>query len=106
LFEYVGSTNKFYQVESEKQKDHEKPITGLDYNRKMGLIASSCQQGIIKIWSLEKRFIREIVFPHKVESICFYNDTGDLLISHEQRVSLLLFKTYSNKCFGQVMLNT
>jgi len=94
-----------YQIESEKQKEHEKPITGLDYNRKLGLIVSCCSQGSIKIWSIDKKFIREISFPHKVDSVCFFNSKGDILISHEQRVSMIKYSSYRTKVFNYVMLN-
>ena len=60
-------------IESEKQKEHESYLTGIDYNKKLGLIVSSCQGGIIRIWNLNKKFLREITFPHRIDSVCFYN---------------------------------
>lgn len=89
VFEYENGT--LYLIESEKQKEHEKSITGFDYNRKLGLVVSSCEAGQIKVWSVDKAFIREIQLPHKVESVCFHNQSGDILVSHEKNVSQIKF---------------
>lgn len=103
LFRYDGCTNQFLQIESDKQNEHDCPITAVDYNRQLGLLVSSDQGGFIKLWSLDKKFIREIQFPHQVDAICFFNTKGDLLVSHEQRVSLLQYSVYENKFFDIVM---
>ena len=82
-FEYDHDMQTLYLIESEKSKEHEAPLTGLDYNKKLGLLESSCEGGSIRIWSPDKKFLREIAFPHKVDSVCFFNSTGDILVSHE-----------------------
>ena len=33
---------KFNNIESEKSKDHETELSGLDFNRDVGLLVSSC----------------------------------------------------------------
>ena len=71
----------------------------------MGLVVSSDESGCIKIWSVDKKFIREIQLPHQVDSVCFLNSDGDLLISHEKRVSKLEYKMFKSKIFGYVMTN-
>lgn len=102
VFEYDGETQVLSLIESEKQKEHEAPLTGLDYNRNLGLIVSSCAAGSIRIWSRDKKFLREIAFPHKVDSACFYNAAGDILVSHEQRVSLVAYARYKTDTFDYV----
>jgi len=87
-------------MESEKSKEHEAPLTGLDYNRKLGLLVSSCEGGSIRIWSPDKKFLREIAFPHKVDSVCFFNASGDILVSHEQRVSVIAYERYMTESFN------
>ena len=89
-------------MESEKSKEHEAPLTGLDYNRKLGLLVSSCAGGSIRIWSPDKKFLREIAFPHKVDSVCFFNSTGDILVSHEKRVSVIAYQRYKTEAFEYV----
>lgn len=42
----------------------------------------------------DKQLIREINFPNKVDSVCFLNEEGDLVVGHEQRLSVIRFKTY------------
>lgn len=99
VFQYDGKTQKFYLVESEKQKEHEAPLTGFDYNRKLGIVVTSCEGGSIRIWSREKKFKREIIFPHRIDSVCFANARGDLLVSHDKRVSQILYQRYKTKTF-------
>ena len=53
----------------------------------------------MRLWSRDKKFIREIVFPTKVDSVCFLNSAGDLLISHAKRISCIKFTTYWSKVF-------
>lgn len=102
---YNGETEILSMVESEKQKEHEAPLTGLDYNRELGLMISSDNDGSIRIWSKDKKFMREITFPHKVDSVCFYNAQGDILVSHEQRVSIILYKKYKTETFEYIANN-
>ena len=49
--------------------------------------------------------MREITFPHKVDSVCFYNAQGDILVSHEQRVSLILYARYKTETFDYIANN-
>jgi hypothetical protein len=46
---------------------------------------TSDHSGIIRIWSAKKKFLREIKFPpeHQIDSVCFVNAEGDLLVSHK-----------------------
>lgn len=62
-------------------------------------MVSSCQGGTIKIWSKDKVFLREINFPNKVDSVSFFNSNGDILVSHDQRVSIIKFDKYKTKSF-------
>ena len=62
-----------YLIENEKQKEHDSVVTGVDSSRYVKLIVTSDRGGSIKLWSLEKRFMREITFPHPVDSVCFLN---------------------------------
>jgi len=89
-------------LESEKSKEHEAPLTGLDYNRKLGLMVSSCEGGSIRVWSPDKKFLREIAFPHSVDSVCFFNASGDILVSHESRVSVITYEVYKTQSFAYV----
>jgi len=56
-------------------------------------------KGAIRVWNRDKKFLREIQLPTSVESVCFLNKNGDLLISHASRVSRLRFETYWTKVF-------
>ena len=78
------------------------PLSGIDYNRKLGLMVSSCEGGSIRIWNTDKKFLREIALPHKADSVCFLNAQGDILVSHEKRVSLINFARYKTDTFDYV----
>ena len=101
-FQYDGETQVLSLVESEKQKEHESPLSGMDYNRKQGLVISSCEGGSIRIWNCDKKFLREIALPHKADSVCFFNAEGDILVSHEKRVSLITSARYKTGTFDYV----
>ena len=60
---------------------------------------TSDAHGNIRIWNKDKKFMREIIFPHPVDSVCFLNTSGDLLVSHEERISVIKFETYWTKSF-------
>lgn len=42
----------------------------------------------------EKQLLREINFPNRVDSLCFINEAGDLLVGHDRRLSVIRFITY------------
>ena len=88
-----------YLIENEKQKEHDSVVTGIDSSRYVRLIVTSDKGGSIKLWSLEKRFMREIVFPDPVDSVCFLNEKGDILVSHVQRISKIKYETYWTSTF-------
>lgn len=92
-------------IEAEKQKEHEAVLTGHDYNRHLGLFVTSCAGGYVRIWNQDKLFLREISFPHRVDSVCFFNSEGDILVSHEKRVSMIDYERYTTKSFDYVAEN-
>ncbi len=95
----TGTDAHMYLVDNEKQKEHDSKVTGIDSSQFVKLIVTSDVGGSIKIWSLEKRFMREIQFPHAIDSISFMNKEGDLLVSHVQRISKIKFATYWTSSF-------
>lgn len=71
----------------------------MDSNPHRRLIVTSDNGGSVKIWSLEKRFLREIQFPKQIDSVCFLNREGDILVAHEQRISKIRYETYWTSSF-------
>lgn len=43
--------------------------------------------------------MREIQFPHPIDSVCFLNEKGDILVSHVNRISVVRFETYWTSSF-------
>ena len=88
-----------YLVDNEKQKEHDSKVTGVDSSRHVHLIVTSDAGGSIKLWSLDKRFMREISFPHPIDGVCFLNERGDILVSHVHRISKICYETYWTSSF-------
>ena len=88
-------------IETDKTKEHEQNITALDFHRTLNLFVSSCEGGLVKIWTTnniknlgDKQMVREITFPNKVDSVCFMNEHGDIMVAHDKRISVIKFQTY------------
>ncbi len=95
------TTQKIHLIETDKTREHEDYLTAIDYHRNLNLIVTSCAAGQVKLWSTnnmrglgDKCLIREINFPNRVDSVCFLNEAGDLLVGHEKRLSVIKFRTY------------
>ena len=71
----------------------------MDSNKFCKLIVTSDESGIIRLWNLDKKFMREIQFPTPIDSVCFMNANGDILVSHVERISLIRFESYWNTTF-------
>lgn len=95
----LTKTEVLLYVEQEKQREHDSPLTGYDYNKFVNLLVTSDSAGMLRLWTRDKKFIREIQFPHPIDSVCFLNTRGDLLVSHEERISVIKFETYWTKSF-------
>ena len=85
-------------IETDKSKEHESNLTALDFHRNLNIFVSSCEGGMVKIWTTnnnkglgDKQLIREITFPNKVDSVCFMNKEGDILVAHDTRISVIKF---------------
>eukprot|EP00347_Sterkiella_histriomuscorum_P004241 403361206 len=65
---------KIYRQETDKTKEHDSSLTGLDYHPLLQLLVTSCTEGLIKIWKMPKKIlVKEIKFPGKIDSVCFRN---------------------------------
>ena len=101
MYEFNGDQKEIYHLENEKQKEHDCTVTGCDSNKFRNLIVTSDTSGMVRIWDSNKRFLREIQFPHSVDGVCFLNCQGDILVSHVERISHIRFETYWTTTFTQ-----
>jgi len=100
LFE-IDAEKRVHLIETDKAKEHEAGLTAIDFHRTLNLVATSCEGGQVKVWSTQnvrglgdKQLLREINFPNRVDSLCFINEAGDLLVGHDRRLSVIRFITY------------
>lgn len=91
-----------YFSHRQSPKEHDLALSGFDWLKSLKLIVTSDHSGCIRIWSDDKKFLREIRFPpnHPIDSVCFLNAQGDLLVSHAQRISFIQFETYWTTTFS------
>ena len=73
IFTYDGESDKLTWIESEKGREHDSPLTGCDYNSHLELLVTSDITGIIRLWTKDKKFLREIQFPDPIDSVSFLN---------------------------------
>lgn len=99
LFEFNSQDDSLCWIESERAREHDSQLTGCDYSVKLGLIVTADVNGVIRVWTKNKKFVREINFPDKIDSITFLNSEGDLLVSHAQRISKIKMTEYWTKTF-------
>lgn len=50
LFEIDGE-KRVHLVETDKAREHEAPLTAIDFHRNLNLVATSCEGGQVKVWS-------------------------------------------------------
>lgn len=55
-------------------------------------MVSTCSSGLIKLWDLNKNIIKEITFPHQIDSVCFMKE--DILVAHDQKISKIKSKKF------------
>ena len=74
-------------------------MTSRDFNQRLKVLVTGDLKGNIRLWSEDKLFLREIQFPTSIDSVCFLNSKGDLLVSHANRISLIKVETYWTEVF-------
>ena len=92
---------RVHLVETDKSREHEASLTAIDFHKNLNFMVTACQGGQVKIWSTnnvkglgDKQLIREINFPNKVDTVCFMNEHGDILVGHDRRLSVIKFQAY------------
>ncbi len=99
LFEFCSVDDALMWIETPKFREHDCELAGCDYSPAMKILVTADKKGAIRIWSKDKKFLREIALPDQIDSVCFLNDQGDLLVSHNQRISKIEFSAYWTKTF-------
>lgn len=106
IFEFNGKKEELYLLETEKSCEHDSQLTGFDYSPQLKIFVTSDGKGVLRVWNKDKKFLREINFPTAIDSVCFLNSRGDLIVSHAKRVSTIKFETYWTKTFDYFGVTT
>ena len=94
LFKYDEDMQDICFIKQEFQLEHEKKISDFSSYPSKNLFISSSIDGYAKIWNCKKDLIREIKFPEAVYSVSFQNDSGDILVGHHGKVSMVTAEDY------------
>lgn len=79
----------------EHDDDHGKEITSIVGLSSLSIFATSSLDGTVKIWDGEENtLIREIQFQEPVNSVCFNNARGDLIVGLSNQVGLVRMQDY------------
>ena len=65
-----------------------------DYLSSKKIFITCCEKGFVKIWDSNKNIIREITFSDPINSACFLNNEGDILICHRDKVTMIVHQMY------------
>ena len=60
LFEFDGSDDKLYWLETSRDREHDCTLSGADFNQKLQLLVTSDTKGAVRVWNRDKKFLREI----------------------------------------------
>ena len=94
IFEWDRKQKSLYLLETDKQHDHDKDITGIDVHQQERFFVTSGMDGRVKIWNFNRQLLREVNFPEPIKACCFKNEECDLLIGHVEKVSIVLASLY------------
>lgn len=65
-----------------------------DFKEDEGLFVTGGEDGFVKVWTYQKQLIREIKFPKEVNCVSFISKTGDILVGHKEKISILKADDY------------
>ncbi|CAF0852544.1 unnamed protein product, partial [Brachionus calyciflorus] len=81
--------------------EHRQKVEVIDVCHSLKLFLSCSFDGLIKIWSSNKKLIADIFLDNTLSSCCFLNSNGDLLISWQKH----LFKITLNRIIHELKKN-
>lgn len=84
-------------LKDDNSDEHEDAITCFDILLAKGLYVTGDAgdgEGLVKVWNCKKQLIREVKFVEPINSVCFLNLEGDLLVGHSGNLSRLDASAY------------
>ena len=85
----MNRRSALYKLPNTKLDEHENGLCGIDYHQKLELFATGGPDQTVKIFNLKKEILKEIKFPQPVSGVVFLNPAGDLMIGHNEKVSVV-----------------
>jgi len=98
--------NELNSLYTNKDSEHERKITGfislfffknilgIDVNEELEMFITTAEDGIVKIWNWDKVLLREIKFAENIGAGLILNNECDLIIAHQNKVSIVRASTY------------
>ena len=97
LFSWNEEQNKLQRLDFDKSDEHEDKLTCCDILERQGLYVTGDKDGLVKIWNFKKQLIREVKFVEAVNSVCFLNQTADIIVGHSGNLSRLNCRDYMDR---------
>ena len=88
----LNKQSALYKLPNSKLDEHYGGLGGIDYHPKLELFISGGPDATVKIFNIKKEVFKEIKFPQPVTGVVFMNPEGDLMISHEEKVSVVPYQ--------------
>jgi hypothetical protein len=80
------------KLETNKLNDHNVGMTCSDFHDELNIYVTGGLDQYVRVFNLKKELLKEVLFPQPVESICFMNRHGDMVVGHDTKVSLIKFE--------------
>ncbi|ELT93743.1 hypothetical protein CAPTEDRAFT_227356 [Capitella teleta] len=93
------------RLDHSPEDDHMDNITALSSCPKMNLLASSSNDGTIRIWNEKNHLCRVISMNTVPSSLCFCSQRGDLLVGVNSHIHRIDYKEYMPKAYRFKMIS-
>ena len=88
----MNKQSALFKLPNSKLDEHFGGLGGIDFHPKLEIFVSGGPDATVKIFNIKKEILKEIKFPQPVTGVIFKNPEGDLMISHEEKVSVVRYQ--------------
>ena len=88
------SFSKLQSLKHQLEDEHTDAILSLEASTVLGLLVTSSNDGLIKIWNKENQLVSEMLFGRELSSACFLNPKGDLLVGFQKNIRVVQAEDY------------
>ena len=90
-FSEMNKESALFKLPNAKLDEHEGGLGAIDYHPQLQMFVSGGPDATVKIFNVKKEIFKEVRFPQPVTGVVFMNPAGDLMISHNEKVSVVYY---------------